>query len=89
MELDKHSSKCAMGRYIFMKEVQNGVEFNLHFKFHVCKRYQVVASEKELSLDSINNAFVWGALTIGIGHRQADKLLAIMDCLSLTLKQFK
>lgn len=89
MELGKHSVKCTMGRYILVKEVQNGVGFNLHFKCEVCDRYQVVSSENESSLDNVNNAFVWGALSIGIGHRQAEDLFAIMDCPSPSFKKFK
>lgn len=89
MELGKHGSKCTMGRYILIKEVQNGVAFKLYFKCNVCNRQQVVTSEKEQCLDSVNNAFVWGALSIGIGHRQAEDLFAVMDCPSPSFKKFK
>jgi len=27
----------------------------------------------------VNKAFVWGALLIGIGHRQAEDLFAVID----------
>jgi len=90
MELGKHGSKCTMGRYALIKEVQNGVAFKLYFKCNGCNRHQVVTSEKEQCLaDSVNNAFVWGALSIGIGHRQAKDLLAVMDCPSPSFKKFK
>lgn len=89
MKLGKHSLRCTMRRYVLVKEVQNGVGFNLHFKCVVCGRYQVVALEKEPSLDNVNNAFVQGALSIGIGQRQAEDLFAIMDCPSLSFKKCK
>ncbi|KAL5237597.1 hypothetical protein ACI65C_005007 [Semiaphis heraclei] len=89
MELGKHGSKCTMGRYALINEVQNGVAFKLYFKCNVCNRHQVVTSEKEQCLDSVNNVFVWGALSIGIGHRQAEDLLAVMNCPSPSFKKFK
>ncbi|KAL4091944.1 hypothetical protein QTP88_026543 [Uroleucon formosanum] len=89
MELGKHGSKCTMGRFVLIKEVQNGVGFNLYFKCHVCDRHQIVTSDRESSVDNVNNALVWGALSIGIGHRQIEDLLAVMDCPSPSFKKFK
>lgn len=89
MELGKHSTKCTMGRYALIKEVQNGVAFKLYFKCHVCNRQEVVTSNKEQSMDNVNNAFVWGALSIDIGHRQAEDLFSIMDCPSPSFNKFK
>lgn len=89
MKLGKYSLRCTMGCYVLVKEVQNRVGFNLHFKCEVCGRYQFVASEKESALNNVNNAFVWGALSIGIGQRQAEDLFAIMDCPSPSFKKFK
>lgn len=89
MELGKHGRVCTMGRFEIIKEVQCGVGFKLHFKCSICERREVISSEKNASLDDVNNSFVWGALSIGIGYRQANDLLAVMDCPSPSFNKFK
>jgi len=89
LELGKHGSKCTMERFVLIKEVQNGLGFKLYFKCHICDRHQIVTSDRESSVDNVNNALVWGVLSIGIGHRQIEDLLAVMDCPSPSLKKFK
>lgn len=78
-----------MGRYKLTKEIPNGSIFKLYFKCDVCNSHQIVTSEKVQTIDSANNEFVWAALSIGIGHRQAEDLFAVMDYPSPSFKKFK
>lgn len=57
-ELGKYSTKCTMGRYKLINELQNSIAFKLYFKCDVCNRYIgiIVLSERKLSVNSVKYA---------------------------------
>lgn len=74
-----HGNKCTTGRFDLVSEERKGLCSFLKFKCLMCEEVRIVSTEEERKEDELNDAFVWGALAIGIGHQQAQEMMALTE----------
>lgn len=84
-----HKYKCTMGRMDFIKETRKGLISYLHFYCDNCGKHYVITTDcTGKSLQDVNNAVVWGSLSVGIGHSQCEELLGVLEIPFMTPKKF-
>lgn len=86
-----HPKKCTMGRMDFVKEVRRGLLSELHFHCSNCEKSLTVATDDipKMTKKDLNEAAVWGSLSVGIGHNQCEELFAALDVPFMTPLTFK
>lgn len=84
-----HYKECTGGKYDFKKESRAGLNSILYFECNACGKTRQVSTQKPDDGNSINTAYVWGALSVGIGHSQAEEMFSILDIPALTGKSFQ
>ncbi|KAF2889252.1 hypothetical protein ILUMI_10969 [Ignelater luminosus] len=62
-----HDSTCTMGKMKFIKEHRRGVTSKLLFGCDTCCKTSHVQTQPENTVETSNEALVWGSLSIGIG----------------------
>jgi hypothetical protein len=67
MKIGAHPMKCTLGKYIFQKEIQNGLNSDLVFYCNNCEREYRISLFRPDRKDEINDALVWGATFVGMG----------------------
>lgn len=51
----------------------------LYYKCQVCDECITVTTEEENRQEEVNDALVWGALSVGIGHYQTKEMMALVE----------
>ncbi|XP_063222723.1 uncharacterized protein LOC134531105 isoform X1 [Bacillus rossius redtenbacheri] len=51
----------------------------LYYECIMCEKTVTVTTEEDTRKEEVNDAFVWGALSVGIGHYQSQEMMAILD----------
>lgn len=88
-KISSHHRQCTMGKYKFNREVVSGLFSKFIFYCDNCESEVAVTSEPEDRRQEVNDAVVWGALSIGIGHSQIQELFGVMDVPVMGPKKFK
>ncbi|XP_063223710.1 uncharacterized protein LOC134531760 isoform X5 [Bacillus rossius redtenbacheri] len=78
-ELAKHGNVCTQGQYKITSERRVGVMSYLYYECIMCEKTVTVTTEEDTRKEEVNDAFVWGALSVGIGHYQSQEMMAILD----------
>ena len=76
MALGEHPRFCTLGAYKLEKEVVNGLSFTLVFFCDNCDSRKYVTSD---SSQEVNDALVWGSVSVGIGYSQVEELMAVLN----------
>lgn len=74
-----HPKHCTMGKYKYLKENRNGLFCEWIYYCDNCEKEFVVTSEPIDSKQEINDAVVWGSLSVGIGYNQVEELFSVMN----------
>ncbi|KAF5276618.1 hypothetical protein FQR65_LT16265 [Abscondita terminalis] len=81
-----HRFTCTMGHMKIVKETRVGMISFLHFYCDNCERKAVITTDR---LDSgLTDAFVWGSLSIGIGHKQLEEIMGVLNVPVITQNTF-
>ncbi|KAK4879407.1 hypothetical protein RN001_007553 [Aquatica leii] len=83
-----HSLSCTMGKMKIVKEVTFGLNSSLHFYCDNCEKTCVINSEPHNVGKDINKEIVWGCLSTGIGHNQAEEIFGLLDVPFMHTKTF-
>lgn len=89
LELGKHGKVCTMGSFKLVKELRVGLFTKFQFHCDNCDKYKTVTSEPIEQRHELNDAFVWGAVSVGIGFSQAEELISIMNTPTMGHKKFR
>ncbi|XP_063231175.1 uncharacterized protein LOC134535815 [Bacillus rossius redtenbacheri] len=84
-----HKKECTMGRYTIHSEKRSGFFSTWRFVCETCNQVQDVSSHKDDFAEDINNAAVWGAVSIGIGYSQLEEMFSIMDIPVMSCEKFQ
>lgn len=84
-----HSKVCTTGHFVLVKETKKGLVSKLHFHCDNCDGDRFVTTEPIDKEDDLNDALVWGAVSVGIGYSQTEELLGVMDIPSMGPKKFR
>jgi hypothetical protein len=77
--LAAHSQHCTCGDFQLVGEHRDGLKSTLEFECTSCSKLQTVTTDKAPGKE-INDAMVWGATCVGIGHYQAQELFGVLEC---------
>lgn len=84
-----HYKVCTSGRFQLRKELKKGLFSRLKFQCDNCDKINYVTTEPVDRENELNDAIVWGAVSVGIGFSQTEELLGIMDVPSIGSKKFR
>lgn len=87
--LATHNKVCTAGRFYLVKELKKGLFSKFQFHCDNCNKDAFVTSEPIEKSNELNDALVWGAVSVGIGYSQSDELLGIMDVPIMGPKKFR
>ncbi|KAF2889230.1 hypothetical protein ILUMI_10915 [Ignelater luminosus] len=82
-----HDSTCTMGKMKFIKEHRRRVTSKLLFGCDTCKTLHV-QTQPENTVETSNEALVWGSLSIGIGFSQLQELLSVLNTPTMAKKTY-
>lgn len=85
----KHGNHCTMGKYRLNREIANGLYSKFVYHCDNCDKQFTVTSEPEEKRNEANDGLVWGALSIGIGHSQAEELFSVLDIPVMSARKFR
>lgn len=85
-QMANHEQICTGGRFSLIGENRNG--FHTTFEFQcVCGATKTVTSDKNET--TLNDAAVWGSMSIGIGRTQMEELFSVMNIPVMAAKTFR
>lgn len=84
-----HKNVCTTGHFKLVKETKKGLVSRLHFHCDNCDRDRFVTTEPIDKEEELNDALVWGAVSVGIGYSQTEELLGVMDIPTMGPKKFR
>lgn len=87
--IEIHRNKCTMGKFIVKSEKRCGLFSTWTFACDTCNETKTVTSHDDIQDEEINDAVVWGALSIGIGYSQVEELLSVMNIPSMSCTKFR
>ncbi|KAF2889994.1 hypothetical protein ILUMI_16179, partial [Ignelater luminosus] len=77
-----------MGKIKFIKEHRRGVTSKLLFGCDTCCKILHVQTQPENTVETSNEALVWGSLNIGIGFSQLQELLSVLNTPTMAKKTY-
>ncbi|KAF2898134.1 hypothetical protein ILUMI_08043, partial [Ignelater luminosus] len=83
-----HDSTCTMGKMKFIKEHRRGVTSKLLFGCDTYCKTLHVQTQPENTVETSNEALVWGSLSIGIGFSQLQELLSVLNTPTMAKKTY-
>lgn len=86
--ISSHGRVCTMGRYKFQRKVVNGLISTFYYYCDNCEKECSFTNEPTEKGQEINNAIVWGSVSIGIGYSQTEELLSVLDVPMMGRKKF-
>lgn len=78
-----------MGKYKFQTEIVSGFFSKWIYYCDNCEKQYVITSEPDGFKEEANEAFVWGAMSIGIGYSQAQEMMSVMDVPVMGANKFR
>lgn len=87
--IHSHKNECTMGRYTFQAEKRCGFYSTWRFVCETCNKVRDISSHNEEFAEDINDAVVWGAVSVGIGYSQVEEMFSIMDIPVMSSKKFQ
>ena len=88
--MGQHSKKCTYGKFELVREIKSGFYSTLIHTCNMCKgEFRVTTDPAVENPDIINEAAVWGALSIGIGRSQMEELFNIMEVPVMSAEKFR
>lgn len=79
LKISEHPRKCTLGKYVFQKEIRNGLSSDLVFFCNNCEREYRVSTTLPDRKAELNDALVWGATSVGIGFSQAQEMMTLLN----------
>ncbi|KAF2895496.1 hypothetical protein ILUMI_10678, partial [Ignelater luminosus] len=76
-KLHLHDLRCTMGKMQFQKEIREGFTSVLYYYCDTCNKSITLGTRPQKA--NVNNAFVWGTTSIGIGYSQSDELFSVLN----------
>lgn len=77
--LGNHPKHCTMGKYKYKRESLNGLYATWHYHCDNCNKEFAVTSEPVDRKKEVNDALVWGAMSVGIGYSQVEEMFTLLD----------
>jgi len=86
----RHPMRCTSGRMRVISEFRQDLHSAIRFRCNVCGTTEVLRTERPPNgLQEVNRAFVWGAISVGIGYSQAEEFFSILDVPVLSAPAFR
>lgn len=83
-----HKFHCTMGDMRYVGESKRGVSSLLNFYCDNCNKDLVISTTVPGAKNDVNDSLAWASTSIGIGFKQCEEFLGVLDIPPPTFKTF-
>lgn len=78
-EVILHKFNCTMGSMQYVGETQRGISSLLKFYCDNCEKNLTISTTVPETANDVNDSLVWASTSIGIGFKQLEEFLGVLD----------